>query len=455
MRGRIAAAAAALMIATTGPAATAAGGHDGHEGHGKEAGKAAPKEEAKEAGGREGHGHGEEAEGSDLDRSVPDLWAAQCEHGIPQFRCDECRYEIGVVKVPASVLSADGKGGLVSVAAPKRVSFGASRSFTGEVALAEAKTFHATPPLAGTVLAVFADVGTVVKAGDPLFEIDSQEIAEAKGELLKKGTARDLAKRNAEREARLFEKKISAEVEVQEAMARVAEADVDYANARSRLLRMGVPEPEIGSLDRSRPESMGGRLVVRAAQGGTVLERHVGVGERVEAGKELMRLSDLTEVWVWASMREGDARTLSKSAGKGSVPAEVRSGGKVYPGRFDVVSGVMDEKSRTLKGRVVVPNPDGGLRPGMFVSIRVRLPGGGSGIAVPKGAVLTDAGRSFVFVRKEGDYWIRRPVRTGRSSGDDVEILRGIAPDQKVIANGAFLLKSDVLRGKMGAGCAD
>jgi cobalt-zinc-cadmium efflux system membrane fusion protein len=69
--------------------------------------------------------------------------------------------------------------------------------------------------------------------------------------------------------------------------------------------------------------------------------------------------------------------------------------------------------------------------------------------------VLADAGRTFVFVHKQGDYWIRRPVTLGASMNGTVAVLDGLAAGQTVIADGSFLLKSDVLRSKMGAGCAD
>jgi cobalt-zinc-cadmium efflux system membrane fusion protein len=402
-------------------------------------------------------GKEKEAEKSDLDRSVKELWAAQCEHKIPQYQCDECRYEVGVVKVPASLMGGAGKPSLVGVTSPERVAFSGGRTFSGEVQLAEGKTVHVSSPLPGTLRAVFVDVGTEVKPGDPVFEVDSQDVAEAKGELLKKRAALELAKRNAEREARLFERKISAGVEVQEANARAADAEVDVMNAQGRLRRLGVPEAELAAIDRKNPESLGGRLVVLAAQGGTVLERHASVGERVEAGKELMLLSDLSEVWVWANIRPEELPALAGKKGKGATfPAEVEGpGGKRYRGTLDVGGGKVNEQTRMVKARVVVANPDGGLRPGMFVTVRVAVSGGGAGLSLPRAAVLTDAGRSFVFVHKEGEYWIRRPVKVGRASGDRVEIVRGVQPGQKVVADGAFLLKSDVLRSKMGAGCAD
>jgi cobalt-zinc-cadmium efflux system membrane fusion protein len=95
------------------------------------------------------------------------------------------------------------------------------------------------------------------------------------------------------------------------------------------------------------------------------------------------------------------------------------------------------------------------LKPGMFVNVRLLLPGTQPSIIIPKVAVLSDEGRQFVFVHKQDDYWIRRPVTTGAGFNDQISILSGLSAGQKIIADGSFLLKSDVLREKMGAGCAD
>ena len=82
----------------------------------------------------------------------------------------------------------------------------------------------------------------------------------------------------------------------------------------------------------------------------------------------------------------------------------------------------------------------------MFVNVKLLLPGGEQVVTVPKVAVLADEGRTFVFVLKEADYWIRRPVTLGETFGEQVIIRNGITPGQKIIADGSFLLKSDVLR---------
>jgi cobalt-zinc-cadmium efflux system membrane fusion protein len=129
--------------------------------------------------------------------------------------------------------------------------------------------------------------------------------------------------------------------------------------------------------------------------------------------------------------------------------------GRVFRGRLEKVGGTLDEATRTNRARVVVGNPEGLLRPGMFARSRLFLPGNGRAPAVPAEAVLEDAGRAFVFVASRPPFFLRRPVETGRSWDGWVEIRGGVAPGRTVVTRGAFLLKSDVLRAKMGAGCAD
>ena len=90
----------------------------------------------------------------------------------------------------------------------------------------------------------------------------------------------------------------------------------------------------------------------------------------------------------------------------------------------------------------------------MFATVRLVYGDGEDGLAVPSSAVLSDEERDFVFVHHLDDYFLRREIKIGRTAGDLIEILDGLAPGQTIAASGAFLLKSDVLRSKMGEGCA-
>jgi len=398
--------------------------------------------------------HGEEK--SDLDRSVDEMWTAKCEHDILHYTCDECRYELGAVKLSPTVIAENGKSGLINTTPVGTQPFSRVLPLTGEVQVNDTKTVHVSSPLPGIVRRTMVNIGQKVSADDVLFEIDSPEVAEAKADYLKKMAVLQLARKTAEREANLFAKKISAEVEMQEAKTRQAEAEIELANTRTRLTRSGLSSKEIEMLGNSAANTVTGVIAVRASQNGTVLEGHVNSGEFVESGKELFVLSDLSEVWVWANLKESDALTLNPSGSK--IPAEVSAqgtGGKKYQGTLDVISGMMHEQTRTVRARITISNSEGLLRPGMFVNVKLLLPGGENVVTVPKVAVLADEGRTFVFVHKEGDYWIRRPVTLGETFGDQVIIRNGLTSGQKIIADGSFLLKSDVLRKKMGAGCAD
>jgi RND family efflux transporter MFP subunit len=172
----------------------------------------------------------------------------------------------------------------------------------------------------------------------------------------------------------------------------------------------------------------------------------------------LATVGDNTAVWVWADLYERDIAAVKQgqSAQKLAASISVKAyPGEEFPGTVDLVSPAMDESSRTVKVRVQVNNADGRLLAGMFAAVKLFLPGTDETLAVPCAAVLQDEGRSFVFIHHQGEYYVRRPVVVGRTWAGWIEIKKGLEPSQVVVAEGAFLMKSDVLRSKMGAGCAD
>ncbi|MCU0599403.1 MAG: efflux RND transporter periplasmic adaptor subunit [Desulfobacterales bacterium] len=403
-----------------------------------------------------GHDHCGSGGISDLDRSIEDLWADKCEHNILHYTCDECRYELGVVKLSDKIFSKDGQTGIVSTANPTERNMGMPLSLTGEVVTNDLKSVRVSSIVPGVVRKIKADIGRRVIKGETLFELDSTEVAEAKADYLKKAANLSLATKTAQREASLFAKKISAEVEVIEAKNKQVEAEIELAGARSRLERLGIPKKEIQSLNAGTADAVSGILPVCALIDGVVLERFASPGDQVDPGKEIMLVSDISEVWINADIKETDSSLLSLHNRKIDCDVIVpMSEGIRLPGILEAVSGKMDESTRTIRARISVKNPEWLLKPGMFVTVNLMTQAGDVVLSVPDSAVVSDEGRSFVFVHKEGDYWVRRPVETGVSFKGFTEIRQGLGKHQSVIADGSFLLKSDVLREKMGAGCAD
>jgi len=418
---------------------------------------AAAGEHAEHAGPPGEHAHeGAEAEAqevSDLDRPVDELFAASCEHGKKTHACDECRYEVGVVRVPEKLL----QGGLLTRSAVTRRRVEAPVTLTGEVRFDERHVAHVSPRVEGTIRRVHTSLGEQVKRGQALVEIESVGLGEAESEFLAAQASLRLARSSADRQEALRKEQISSEKEYLEAKQSLEAAQIRARSAGEKLSRLGVGQPALERLSAER-RSGDGALVVRAPADGVVLEMHAVPGELVKPDESIVTVGDVSAVWVWADLHEDQLGQVVDAQRDGKLRAEVLVKAfpdAPFPGTVDFVGPTMDERTRTVKVRVAAANPGAKLRAGMFASVRLYLPGAEEALAVPAAAVLSDEGRAFVFVHHHGEYWIRRPVTPGRRWIDWVEVKAGLAGTETVAADGAFLLKSDVLRSKMGAGCAD
>jgi cobalt-zinc-cadmium efflux system membrane fusion protein len=392
-----------------------------------------------------GEAHGEAAEAkerSDLDRPVEELIALTCEHKKKTYECDECRYETGFVRAPAAVM----EGGLIKTTKAERQKVAVPLALTGEVRFDERRVGHVSTQVEGIIKQVHVALGDKVKNGQPLIEIESVVAGEGQAAYLEAQGMLTLARRNFERVSELRKENIASEKEYLQAKQELDAAEIRAAGALSRMKRLGTGG------------TAGGRVVLRAPLDGTVLVMHAVSGEVARTNESLITVGDNTTVWVWADLYERDIATVKKGQATQKLAASISVKaypGEDFPGTVDLVIPAMDESSRTVKVRAEVKNTDGRLLAGMFAAVKLFLPGTDETLAVPRSAVLTDEGRSFVFIRHQGEYYVRRPVVVGRIWAGWVEVKKGLEPGQTVVVEGAFLMKSDVLRSKMGAGCAD
>jgi cobalt-zinc-cadmium efflux system membrane fusion protein len=402
----------------------------------------------------EGHGHeGAEAKASDLDQPVEILLAKACEHGMKTFECPGCRYEVGVARVPKAMLD----DGLVKTSVAARRKLDAPLGLTGEIRFDERRVTHIAPSTEAMVRAVRVSLGQRVQAGAALVELESVALGEAQSQYLETRGALELARRAAERSESLHQEKIASEKEWLQARSEHETAQIRTRAAREKLVRLGLSAGEVEALPGRGGTAGRGTLVLRAPAAGVVLEMHAVPGELVRPDQSILTVGDLSDLWLWADLYEDQLGRVVASEKHGLRAGVTVKGypGEVFPGTVDFVGPTMDEKTRTVKVRIAVKNPAGKLRSGMFAAVQLYLPGEEEALALPRAAVLSDEGRSFVFVHRQGEYYMRRPVQTGRASLDWIEVTSGLAGGETVVSSGAFLLKSDVLRSKMGAGCAD
>ncbi len=395
--------------------------------------------------------HEEDEELVDLDVSTEVLFSLRCEHDLKTYECPECRYEVGVVKAPAELV----EGGLIETISPQRRAVTTPLRLTGEVQFDERLVVHVTTQAEGIVRKVHVALGDRVERGQPLVELDSVLVGEAEAAYLEAKSLLELARRNLERLGALRREGIASEKEFLVAEQAVDTATIRTEAALGKLVRLGMPAPVARRLTRNTAT---GRLVLRAPSEGVVLQLHAVAGEIAELNESLATVGHNESVWVWANLYERDLARVSRAHARTRLEAEVRV--KAYPdesftGTVDYIAPALDERSRTIKVRVALSNPDGLLLAGMFADVDILLPGDRQALMVPAGAVLEDEGRAFVFAHHHGDYYVRRPVAKGRTAANWTEITEGLDGDETLVAGGSFLMKSDVLRSKMGAGCAD
>ncbi len=400
--------------------------------------------------GHEGHDH---EEGSDLDKPVEELFAASCEHGVKTHSCDECRYEVGIVKVPQRLI----EEGLVKIQEVTKRDFDSEIPLTGEISFDERKVVTLTPRVSGIVSRVFVDLGEPVMPGQTLVELESVELAEAQSTYLEALANKRLARKSFERQQSLREQNITSEREFLVAERDVESADIQASSARQKLLRLGMSKSNVNHLVRQGQPGATGTVHVTAPFQGNVLKLHASLGERVEPGHNMLQVGNTHSLWVWVDLYEAQLASVKRAMNGEGLPVSLTVpayGNEAFSGRLDYIGDVMDERTRTIKARVTIKNPDGRLKPGMFAKIRLGLDPSKGAVAAPIASVLSDEDRDFVFVHYKDDYFVRRPVAKGRMLDGYLELLDGVEPGQIVAVAGAFLLKSDVLRSKMGEGCA-
>lgn len=341
---------------------------------------------------------------------------------------------------PVSVEVLESQGVTVGTAGPGTI--GESLELTGEITMDPDRMGHVVPRVSGVVQSVRGSLGERVGAGQTLLVIHSRDLAAAKSAYRAAVAEEKLAKTRFDRESQLREKGITPEQDYLDAKHAYEMAQINRELAESELHALGVSEAGVARLAEGHGVDEAS-ITISAPLGGTILEKHVSVGELVMEGEELYLIADLSRVWVQltippaqlASVQPGQRVTITGQSGAG------------VGGTIDFISGLVEGASRGAQARVRLANPDGRWRPGQFVSGVLELSQNNAAVVVPSEAVQMMENMPHVFVR-EADHYEPREVTVGRRSGDRVEILSGLAPGEKYAATGAFLIKAEIGKGE-------
>ena len=173
---------------------------------------------------------------------------------------------------------------------------------------------------------------------------------------------------------------------------------------------------------------------------GYVISKRAMQGLHVTEGESLYQIADLRTVWIEADVYERELAAVRVGATAG-VTLDAYPGTR-FSGRVANIYPYVDERTRTMKVRFELPNPDGRLKPGMYANVELAV-SAGSGLTVPANAVLDSGAEQVVFVSLGDGYFEPRQVQVGQRLGDVVEILDGLDDAERVATAATFFLDSE------------
>ena len=297
-------------------------------------------------------------------------------------------------------------------------------------------------PVAGRIVSVKVKLGDAVTSGQPLLEIESPDaeaamstylqseasVTQAKASLVKSQADFDRASDLYEHNAIAKKEVLSAENTLAQSKAALEQASASREQALRRLEILGLKAGNFGQ-----------KVVVRAPIAGKVLEMSIAPGEyRNDTNAPLITIADLSTVWVASDVPESYIRFIQ--VGERVDTTLLAYPGETFFGRVTRIADTVDPQTRTVKVRAELDNSRGRFRPEMYGSIH-HIDSTRQMPVLPVGAVIQGDGDSIVFVERSRGGFQQTTVRVGKRSGDMVPILSGLKAGERVVVDGAMLLK--------------
>jgi cobalt-zinc-cadmium efflux system membrane fusion protein len=325
----------------------------------------------------------------------------------------------------------------------------------GKIAVDEDRSTPIFSPYAGRVIKLFVKPGDTVKVGDPLFTIQATDMVQAQNDFISAATAlnkarsaQNLAEIIDKRQRLLYEGKAVPLKEVQNARAALEAAENDFRSAevaleaaRNRLRILGKTDQEI--TDFQEKGTIDPATLITAPIAGTIVQRKVGPGQYVGSGQTdpVFIIGDLSTIWIVAYIRETEAPIVR--VGQQIYFTVLAYPDRSFPAKISYVAASLDPTTRRLLVRATVNNADGLFKPEMFASVKILTGESDNAVAVARDAIIYegDAARVWVVREKDNEKAIElRRIKVGLTSGNMVEVLKGLAPGDRVVTKGSLFI---------------
>jgi cobalt-zinc-cadmium efflux system membrane fusion protein len=399
-----------------------------------------------------------------------DGWCAT--HNVPEAQCAICLAD------PAAH-GADGSGAASVCRQPlplvRLSSAKLGRQIGLEIAPAEAETHAHTleanaetafdanryadvnPRVAGYLREVKVDLGHRVRAGDVLAVVDSPEVSAAKSRLISARAAMNLATVTHQRTEALARQDAVPAREELEALTAKNLAESSVLDASQALRNLGFSDEDLDRVAAAKETSS--LLPIVAPIDGTVVQRHAVRGEAVQATTPLFAVADTSTMWLWIDVYEADIERVKsgQTVNFAISGLDAATTAAALDGTITWVGAQVDPTTRTTRVRAEMANPDGRLRANQFGRAVVHIGAPHEVVVVPRSAVQTKDGTEVVFLPGDegGVFRPQRVVTRASNRRDVIEVAWGLRPGDRVVTQGSFWLKTEIMKGAIGAGCCE
>jgi RND family efflux transporter MFP subunit len=291
---------------------------------------------------------------------------------------------------------------------------------TGNVAMDETRLAYVQMRFSGYIQRVFVDATyQYVRKGQPLFSVYSPDLVSTEREYL-------IARSSQRQLAQVPDSEITADT------ASLVNA------ATERLKQWNIPTREIARLESTGQVLQD--LEIDSPVSGFITEREALPNKYVQPDTRLYAVADLSTVWVLAQIFQNDLGRIK--VGDSATLTVDTYPGRTFTGRVDFIYPDIDLTTRTGRARLVFPNPELLLKPGMFVNVAFDIPMGEQDV-IPAAGVLHSGARQIVFVDHGGGNLEPREVELGARAGADFIVLKGVKAGDRIITSANFLIDSE------------
>jgi cobalt-zinc-cadmium efflux system membrane fusion protein len=345
-----------------------------------------------------------------------------------------CEHKVPVAEKSKTFVLSDTMRHMITLDTVRNCALESELSLSGVVAYNDNKVVKVFPRSSGQIIEARVSLGDKVVKGQALAVIRSADVAGNYNDLKSANADISIAKRQLDNSEQLFKNGISSEREYNEAKENYQKA----LAARNKI-------ESLININSGGNSNAGGQYVLTAPIDGYIVEKKVAAGAyiRSDATDNLFTISNLKNVWVYANVYEADIAKVKE--GDGVQVMAMSYPDKIFRGKIDKVSQVLDPQSKAMKVRITLDNSDMLLKPDMFAKVVIANEGGGMSVCIPTSALIPQESRNYVIVYNNDSDLKVAAVRVVKTVNDRTYISNDLNAGDRVITKNQVLIYNQLI----------